>query len=301
MASSTAFPGTAANDNSAGDTAWTNTNNIKVDDSSFASSTISSSNKTQYLVASNFGFAISSNAIIQGIEVEINRKAYNSNRISDYEVLLIDTGGSQYGNNKADTGTFWPTTAVGAAVTYGGSSDVWGSSIDYADVNASTFGVAIRASTTIESTAYVDYVKVTVHYVIEHNLALSVSQEQVISLDLIRQVNLALSVSQQQTFVGSLSASMFLAALFEQRNSLASDLYYTRPLPGVSFEQLQTIVADLYYTIGLSSISFEQSQTLVGGKLIGWAYTTPDTVSWTPSTAETVVWTEVIGDDETWA
>lgn len=302
MASSTRPPAAGANDASAGNSAWSSTGNIFSNDSSFASTaSIAEGNTSKYLVASDFGFSIPSNATISGIEVLIDRKALNASRIKDYEILLIDTGGVQYGNNKADTGTYWPTTAAGESVTYGASNDVWGASIDYADVNASTFGVAIRAAASSgASVAYVDYVKVTIHYQIIHNLEMSVSQDQAVSFDLIRQINLALSVSQDQTLTASLAASMFLAAMLEQVSQLAGDLYYTRPLSGVSFSQDQTLLGDLYYNILLSSVVMQQDQTFVGGKLIGWGSVAPETIAWTPVTAEAVVWTGVVGEDETW-
>jgi hypothetical protein len=75
-------------------------------------------------------------------------------------------GGTITGDNKATT-TDWPTS-FGTA-SYGGASDLWGTSWTYADINASNFGVALSAynqSGVSSRTAYVDYMQISVTYTV---------------------------------------------------------------------------------------------------------------------------------------
>jgi len=69
-AGSTAAPGTVA---------WSNPNNITASDNSYATA---SNGTTQTITASNFGFALPSNAVIDGIEVSIERSGRASNNIA---------------------------------------------------------------------------------------------------------------------------------------------------------------------------------------------------------------------------
>ena len=74
-------------------------------------------------------------------------------------------GGSPVGSNKADVNA-WPSL-TDAATTYGGASDLWGTTWTAAQVNGSDFGVRIIAdeiSGTDSVTARVDHVTVTIDY-----------------------------------------------------------------------------------------------------------------------------------------
>lgn len=119
------------------------------------------------LEATGFGFAIPTNASIQGIVVEVERSvAAGSGNIRDFSVLIVKNG-SATGTNKADTGTNWPS--VDAYKTYGGSADLWGTTWLPADINASNFGIQLRATSTgipVDNfkTARIDHIRITVHY-----------------------------------------------------------------------------------------------------------------------------------------
>ncbi len=149
-----------------GTVAWSNEGNITVDDTNYATSNMGPGETSEYLVASNFGFAIPSNATIDGITVTIAR-ASSANTlgfsINDSEVRLMKNG--VIGGDNNATATDWPTS-IGTA-TYGGSTDDWGQVWTPADINSSNFGVALSAfAQTILSnrTASVDYIRVSVDY-----------------------------------------------------------------------------------------------------------------------------------------
>jgi Tfp pilus assembly protein PilX len=83
--------------------------------------------------------------------------------LTDEDVYLLKAG-SPVGTDHAGSSA-WTTSDT--TVTYGGSTDMWGTTWSLSEVNASTFGVRFKAhnpSTTASNTASVDYVSVTVYY-----------------------------------------------------------------------------------------------------------------------------------------
>jgi len=160
--------GTGANDASAGTVSWNNPGNI-VSSNNVYSTVVGGSGSTQskYLKATNFGFSIPSGATIDGIVVEFERKASQSsgNNVKDSEIKIVK-GGTIQTTNKADTATNWSTTE--AYFTYGSSTELWGTTWTDSDINASDFGVVLKAVLTYSGkgsvTASVDHVKITVYY-----------------------------------------------------------------------------------------------------------------------------------------
>lgn len=164
-------PGTMASDSAVGTKLWASPDNAKVSDNSrtFSGSSDGVNRLSYYLKATNFGFAVSSGATINGITVSLERNA-NSNsaliNVKDSVVSLVK-GGTVSGDNKADTATRWPTSD--AAVSYGGAADLWGLTLTDTDVNASTFGVVISAALNSNSgkstiIASVDFISITIDY-----------------------------------------------------------------------------------------------------------------------------------------
>ena len=161
------FAGTGTN---SGTATWNNPGNVNSNDNIFTvTNNISNNGNSGILSATNFGFSIPSNATINGVQVTIGRFASGS-VVRDNVVQLI-IGGTQTGNNKAVTGngTDWPTGAANEATRlYGGVSDLWGTALTAAQVNASNFGVALVARNTSGNTrtASVDYIQIAVTYTI---------------------------------------------------------------------------------------------------------------------------------------
>ncbi len=112
-------PGTAANDASIGTQAWTNVNNVKTDDTTFA-------------------YALGS--YLATIE-------WNS--------IRLIRGGTISGNDKG-TGA---AATLPSYTAFGGATDLWGLSLTAADINDSSFGVAV--STTTNNNAITNYVDAT--------------------------------------------------------------------------------------------------------------------------------------------
>ena len=79
--------------------------------------------------------------------------------VADSVVKLVKAG-AVVGDSKAAS-TKWPSSDV--SVDYGGSADLWGTTLTAAEVNASDFGVVLSAAVT-GGTARVDRIAVTVFF-----------------------------------------------------------------------------------------------------------------------------------------
>lgn len=162
MASATEFPATVVSDNSnAGVDAWEEPQDAAADGGGVAS-VGSTTGLTEYLKATDFGFAVPLGATIDGVEVAVEKMEAFSGVTFDVEVRLVK-GGTVAGDNKADLGDPWQ---AGMEVkTYGGAADLWGLALTPADVNASNFGVVISCEDPFTgANPQVDYMSITVHY-----------------------------------------------------------------------------------------------------------------------------------------
>ena len=156
-------PGAFASvENTIGDIAWSDPANAGASDNSRATATVSSSGFTQELRGTSLGLSIPADP--DGIEVTIERNTAGGGAtvFTDNLVQLIK-GGTPGGDNKASA-TAWNTTED--TITYGGPTDLWGQTWTAADINASTFGVLLRAQRAGSSgqTAQVDHIQIKVYY-----------------------------------------------------------------------------------------------------------------------------------------
>lgn len=83
----------------------------------------------------------------------------SSIREVDHSVRLLKAG-AVTGSDYAQTTSFWPTTD--AYATYGGASDLWGTTWTTAEVNAANFGAVLSASVQ-NGTAQVDHMRITIY------------------------------------------------------------------------------------------------------------------------------------------
>lgn len=159
------YPGSVVSDGDNG-VHWTNPGNATSSNNLYAwVSPLSSGVNTRRLRGYNFGFSLPSGAIVDGIEVGVERKASDTDRAKDYAIRLMDDV-TEKGDDKADLVTCWPLSDTNAF--YGGAADLWGASWTAAQINASTFGIAVRAKNYSASTVtvYVDTMAIKVTYTI---------------------------------------------------------------------------------------------------------------------------------------
>ncbi len=161
--------GTGANVPVTGTADWANPGYITADDTNYASVNLSGSILTSgYLEGVNYGFNIPSNATITGIVVTIGRHE-SGTRVGYFDVrdstVRLLKAGVITGNNKAASGTEWPTSPPVAA-SYGSTSDLWGATWTPEDINASNFGVVLSVITDVNRIAYVDYMQISITYTV---------------------------------------------------------------------------------------------------------------------------------------
>lgn len=151
--------------------AWSNATNIFTSNNQDASATVHAVVPTWPLYASGFGFDVPSNSIITGIQARYERAA-TSTTIIDGVISLVKDG-NIVGDNKA--GASWPL--VDAYRTVGASNDLWGVTWTPAEVNASSFGLAIKPflPSGTGGIAYVDHVQMTIYYTIPPEITVSPS------------------------------------------------------------------------------------------------------------------------------
>ncbi len=155
-------------------TGWTNatvaylatTDTLRTTDSIPLNTQSGNLDTTGFFVGAN----IPTTAIIRGIQVEIVRRADNT-LVDDEDVLLLKAGAA-VGTDHAST-TDWPTSD--GTVTYGNSSDLWGTTWTAAQINASNFGVRLRVdndSTSAARLASINRIRVTVTYTSDPSAAI---------------------------------------------------------------------------------------------------------------------------------
>jgi cysteine-rich repeat protein len=158
--------GTVANDNtgSIGTIPWGGPTNAQgPSDGVFAFAGVGSGSDSEYLKATDFGFALNPAAIIVGIQVDIQKQVSASGQIAHDKAVRIVKGGTIGATDRSDANA-WPTPTPPPTV-YGGPTDLWGESWTAADINASGFGVAISAKDSVSGAlAQVDSFAITVFY-----------------------------------------------------------------------------------------------------------------------------------------
>jgi hypothetical protein len=122
---------------------------------------------THYLEASGFGFSIPASASICGITVEVEKSATNIGIlawVTDHSIRMMKNG-TNTGNDYNSSSTWASSDAY---YSYGGPTDLWGTTWSASDINSSNFGVAFSSSITgiigLLPTARIDHIRITINY-----------------------------------------------------------------------------------------------------------------------------------------
>lgn len=144
-----------------GTISWLTPNNAQISDDLYATATLTLGTTSNYLRVTGFGFSIPTGAKILGIKAEIEKSYIGVNAPTDNSVKIIKSNNIPGGSERGKSGA-WTTTDT--YYTYGGPTDLWGTSWNSSNINNSGFGVAISATNTSAGTAQVDHVRMTVYY-----------------------------------------------------------------------------------------------------------------------------------------
>ena len=137
-ASIASLPANGADDAGVGTITWSDPGNITADDGAYATALAGTSH---YLVASNFGFTVPDNAVIDGVEVDIGRFANGASQTSLTDPT-VGANNSTVGTNAwTDPGNITLSDNVYATVATAGVSQ---------GLQGSTYGFAIPSGATID-------------------------------------------------------------------------------------------------------------------------------------------------------
>ncbi|MGA2418146.1 MAG: hypothetical protein ABSF55_02825, partial [Candidatus Staskawiczbacteria bacterium] len=175
---------TFADNATVGTLTWSNPSNAQTSNDVYAVATSAGPGPqpTHYLKATNFGFSIPTGATINGIEVKVERDT-TSTSVKDNGVYLVkNTGltGTDHSITSSSASGFTscssPATGTGCwlqntetIVTYGSSTDLWGTTWTPSDINNTATGIVFSASRTAGSnsrTISVDNINIKVYYTI---------------------------------------------------------------------------------------------------------------------------------------
>jgi hypothetical protein len=138
--------------------AWSSPTSVEVQDD-IGATVVTGGAASETLTCTGFGFTIPFDPT--GIVVSVRRQIGDGVAV-DVSLRLVKAG-VPVGDDKADAVSLWPTT-YGVA-SYGGASDLWGTTWTAAEVNAANFGVEFSANSGLSSSpADVDFISITVFY-----------------------------------------------------------------------------------------------------------------------------------------
>ena len=128
--------------------------------------------ETENLQVTNFGFSIPSTAIICGIQVDVEKVAQDigfnlflvESYVRDLSVKIIKNG--TVIDSNAAKAAHWSETE--GYSTYGGSTNLWGTTWMASDINASNFGLTFSADIHgligLIPKVLIDHIRITVYY-----------------------------------------------------------------------------------------------------------------------------------------
>ncbi|KKK54435.1 hypothetical protein LCGC14_3084780, partial [marine sediment metagenome] len=146
---------------------WIDTSKVIIqdDNDAYVSFSASTENTSLWLQLAGFGFNIPTGAVINGIEVLIDKQATQSSSIKDGGLLLRKTSG-RVGIDKADTVNYWDITDNDFYNGYGGQTDLWGITWTVDEINSADFGIDLYVEYfgSVATDARIDHVIIKIHY-----------------------------------------------------------------------------------------------------------------------------------------
>lgn len=145
---------------------WANVENANTSDnqySDFSNLSNSVNSHTDYITINKFLLDVPADAIITGIEINVERSDPNGNT-ADYSVKIVKYG-MITGDEKSEDLSY-PTTD--AYTTFGGNGDLWGETWTPDMINDNSFGIAVAAQRRPghngQTDGRIDDVNVTIYY-----------------------------------------------------------------------------------------------------------------------------------------
>lgn len=236
------YTGTGAAYNDGGTTTWSNPTNIQGDNTNTASTcAIGSNGGTSYkLRCTGFGFGLAAGATIDGITVEVEQYSANNNRQYWNNVQLL-IAGSESGSNLSDGSAI--NNAKGFK-TFGSTSEKWGLTPAYSDINNTGFGVSLKISrsSTSATTTSLYRCRITVTYHTDTAQAVAVSSTVTIEIGRVKVVSQGVGVA------ATLGVGAVRSTGKQLATAVSSAAGLTRKV-GFTVETVGTLSAELARTV----------------------------------------------------
>lgn len=147
--------------------AWSNPGNIVSSNNldAFVSNMVITET-SEILAATIFSFAIPDGSTIDGITVEVEAADTGTSSDAGITLVRLTKNGTSGVGSDLESGT-QGLTNTDTYYTWGGVSELWGTTWTVAEVNASTFGVLIQAvglELDDSGDAFIDHVRITITY-----------------------------------------------------------------------------------------------------------------------------------------
>ena len=143
--------------------AWANVNQILIEnDVSFTSAALAAGEGTDYLLATDFGFSIPTDAVISGVTVQVRQQSVSDGALRDNRIFLFYQG-TPIGDNQAENVVVDVDIET---MTRSGDGYTWGATLTPTIVNEADFGVGIRYTSAEGDTARVYWVKMGISYTV---------------------------------------------------------------------------------------------------------------------------------------
>ncbi len=161
----TASPTNCVNVTGIGTQAWNRPARAVASDNSYATAaTVIGGTTSNYLQCTGYNFAIPTNATINGITVNVERKFGSLLGSAHDTAMRLVIGGAIQVTDRSTATTYTNSDVTEA---HGGATDLWGAALMPTDVNNTNFGAAFAATGSgIASTISVDYISITVDYTV---------------------------------------------------------------------------------------------------------------------------------------
>lgn len=168
ITSATGSPTACVNVATIGTIAWgTLTGPLANDNVVYATASVNDNQITNYLQCTGYGFAIPVGATINGITVNVDRKA-SGTLIRDAAMRLVMDVAGVAAIQATDRATLTDYTTVDVSEAHGGATDLWLGTWAPADINSVNFGAALASTkagaTGGARTVSVDHMSITVDY-----------------------------------------------------------------------------------------------------------------------------------------
>ena len=147
---------------------WKDSNNVISSNNAYSTldPAVGNNSKSSYfLKATGFGFSIPSNALINGVRVQVEARR-SSSSFTYHDCVLLVVGGTPQGGDRS---THSELSTADRYDSFGGSTDLWGLTLTPDDINRSDFGVgySVFFDTPADGIdVYLDHIRISVYYTI---------------------------------------------------------------------------------------------------------------------------------------